>query len=212
MDETLRRAARRARTGDPDDAAALLVGQLRAGTLTAKKLRQQASKGDEAARAAHRHHFAGARTYTTFRPKGHDVVSLELVGGGNSRITRVPGTVLPGDRLVPIRVDRRRLLVYGSLVVEDVLPVGKYRRRPDARSLAGHGSPSQVVVGRPECPLRERVAPRKLVEGWCFQTPKGEDRPLANQEDGEVTHYAGMDGVFLLSDATAAAIVAFLQE
>jgi hypothetical protein len=212
VDDRLRRAQRRAKTGDLDDEVALLVEQLRAGALPPKKLRQRAQKGDAAARRAHRLQYAGSRTYTAYRPPRwcEEVTSLDVIGGGWNQGTTFPGTLLPGDRLVPIRVEGKKLLLYGATIIDAIEPVGVYRRRPDARSTAGLGSPSQVVSASPEHALAKRVAPRDLVDAWCYQTPKGEDRPLKHRKDGEVLRHSGMDGVFLLSDATARAVLEFL--
>jgi hypothetical protein len=53
--------------------------------------------------------------------------------------------------------------------------------------------------------------PRALVEAWRYRKPDGEERPIKYQKDGLVHDIIGMDGIFLLSDATARALVELLR-
>jgi hypothetical protein len=213
-DERLRGAERAARLGDESAEVRLVIEQVRSGKLTLKKLRERARKGDPTACAAHRVHQRAARTYTAYLADW-DKADLgqpfwRLLGGTNAR-TQYARSVVPGDRLVGIRVQKKMLYLLGSMIVEELPDIDEYKKREGVAPLGETGCNSHVVVGESEHPYALREAPGSLVDSWHFETPKGEPRPIKYKEDGLVLRVMGMDAVYLLSDPTARAVAALLS-
>ncbi|MFF7972657.1 hypothetical protein [Streptomyces sp. NPDC007905] len=116
--------------------------------------------------------------------------------------------VQPGDRVLPVRVFRKRLWVLGSLHVTGVLEYDgtvEERLGAEERARLAHWAllevscASELVVGRPGAPLAfDRPVPADLLGRLTYRSRRGE-RQVKYVEDGELRSAVSLQGVYRLA-------------
>jgi hypothetical protein len=128
-------------------------------------------------------------------------------------------TVQPGDLLYPIGVCRQVLYVFGRLRVKEIVAVGGasqprpedyFRHGGDWRFLKGKCI-SEVVIGTEDSAIHlDRPLPGEVTKRLVFAPRRG-PRPIKHvSDDGRLVHSVPVQGIYRLSESSAADIEAVL--
>ncbi|MFJ3302488.1 hypothetical protein ACIPSA_05100 [Streptomyces sp. NPDC086549] len=146
------------------------------------------------------------------RARTGDRLSVLFGGPHQSMPAFTRAGVKPGDRILPVRVFRKRLWVLGSMEVEQILDyddtIEERLGTPERERLAHWAllevsCAGEIVLGRPGAPLGfDRPVPPDLLARITYRSRRGE-RQIKHVVDGELHSAVSLHGIYRLAPESA---------